>query len=359
MIVLGHSSSPSSNMVPPLKPCKISEVLPTEDEEKVARQHLAGLSKAQLRSKKASLMHFLKTNPDVTAAGAKGMVGDIMLGKFHVHTLRCKDTTKNQESSREIGKKRKLMHTLNWMSIEAMRSKYGQDKANHWADSGLLPIRPDRVTKSMEWNHLEYGCAEDWEEYSESDLRKLKHTVEAELAEEDAEALNDLSATIFGAAQLSSSSAPSGSGQASGDASGLPTETPKKTDEEKFADDMDKLMNNIQKTLRKYQDQQTAIEIMHTKVQTSPSAEMVSSFLATFKASLTSALTSLGKLVPALKKLVLVPDGMKVNQAQAKKVLTSMKKCDATFAEIEEYAPKFGCEVTPKKEKKKRKRADE
>ena len=102
---------------------------------------------------------------------------------------------------------------------------------------------------------------------------------------------------------------------------------------------------------------QASIEIMQTKVQTSPSAEMVSSFLATFKASLTSARASLEKVSPALEKLALVPDGMSAKEGRAKKGVVVMKKCDTNFAEIEEYAPKFGCEDTPKKVKGKRKRA--
>ena len=62
-----------------------------------------------------------------------------------------------------------------------MDAELGHHKAAHWRNSQLLPSRGDRVTGSKDRYHLEYGCPEDWEQYSEEELRELKTRVEAEL----------------------------------------------------------------------------------------------------------------------------------------------------------------------------------
>ena len=65
-----------------------------------------------------------------------------------------------------------------------MDAQLGHHKAAHWRNSALLPSRGDRVTGSKDRYHLEYGCPEDWEQYSEEELREQGYAKIISLAPE-------------------------------------------------------------------------------------------------------------------------------------------------------------------------------
>jgi hypothetical protein len=132
-------------------------------------------------------------------------------------------------------------------------------------------------------------------------------------------------------------------------ACGLPVAAeaePKKTEAQQSAEEVESLKLNIQASLRKYQDIQTNGAIMLAKASTTE-AEQVNKFLKVFKESLASLDAKLGKLIPALKKMVTVPVGYEIDTQQVMKVLKAMKQVDDIYAECEEYAPKFGCNMAP------------
>ena len=172
-----------------LQAAKISKIQPTPEELAEARRNIAALPPNKLQSQKVSMRNFLAKNPDMAAEQATGTEKTRMLELFHIHVCRCKADYKKFSSVHSITSQKKLHQQLHWWSEEKMDIELGSKKAAHWRESKLLPSRPDRVTKSMDRWMVEYGCPEDWEQYTEEELRELKTKVEAELEQEEIDAL--------------------------------------------------------------------------------------------------------------------------------------------------------------------------
>jgi hypothetical protein len=173
-------------MSPKLLETKVTSIQPTADELAVAKKHVASLNPQQLKSKRVSLLHFLKHQPD----GGKdcyedGKLKPDALDLFHVHVMRCTATQKTQVSSKEKIRKTSLKNKLDWFAWEQMDRELGAKKGVIWRKCGILPTRPCPVTKSRDEDVVQYGCPRDWEEYSDDMLKKLKQDVEMELQEDD------------------------------------------------------------------------------------------------------------------------------------------------------------------------------
>ena len=181
-------SSSIGIMPPKMKGTKIGSVEPTADELEAARKVLADATAGGRRSKNASFIHFLKTNPDCgneDAASAKGLARDAYLEKFLVLQMRYSKAERTCKATREISSSHRKLKDLHWWSMEQMDINMGAQKGKHWRDSKLLPDRADSLTGSLDPNFIEYGVPHDWQQLSHDDFSRLTfeattsgHTVE-------------------------------------------------------------------------------------------------------------------------------------------------------------------------------------
>ena len=74
-------------MAPKMAKVKLSDLVPTDEELAAAKKTLEAADSKVIRSKKASMMHYLKTSPDETFSNSKGTKVDF-LQKFMVHQMR-------------------------------------------------------------------------------------------------------------------------------------------------------------------------------------------------------------------------------------------------------------------------------
>ena len=179
-------------MAPKMKAAKIGSVEPTDEELKAARQVLRDASAGDRRSKNASLIHFLKTNPgsgNDAVKEAKGLERDKYLEKFLVLQMRYAKSVRSVTATRELSSNHRTLKDMHWWSWEAMDLNMGQLKGKHWRESGKLPKRADMLTNSWEPDYVEYGVPHDWQQLSLEDFSKLtfESTSSGHTADEDGE----------------------------------------------------------------------------------------------------------------------------------------------------------------------------
>ena len=309
--------------------CKLSQVRPSADELAEARKTISALSQNAKDSKRQCMKNFLKNHPDVEAASAKGEQKERLLEMFHIYQSRCKASEKKQQTTRSITTQRKLLHTLRWMSEEAMDKELGAKKAEHWRTSQLLPQRPDRVTKSWDKFFVEFGCPEDIEQYSEAELKQMKHQVETELQEDDPTYMPTLMGLNgFGAPSVESATAENVTTKAA-------TE---KTPSEIIAQKIDSLRASCTSTLAKYQSLVTSAMVIKTKAESKSSTE---------KEYARSFIDDLGKHIKNGEKLCADLTRMlteATSDTEVTNVIQLMEDIDAKHASVEDWAVRFGCE---------------
>ena len=176
-------------MTPPLPACKLAEKAAGVDKDKLAKAmaHIEEMTQKERRAKKGSLDAFLAKQPQDVSKMNK----EELLATFHMHQTEAQGSYKCSKSSRAIGKSNKKIDRLHWWNREKMDKEIGPICAQHMRDSNLLPVRPHKLTKSVHLDHVEYGCAEDYEELEEHELRELKILADAELSVEDIKAFED------------------------------------------------------------------------------------------------------------------------------------------------------------------------
>ena len=163
----------------------MSTAVYSDTEVAAALAHLGKLDEKQLRAKKGSWIAFMKQCPDEVARLSKGPERMKLLAKFHLHQAAAQNAQKNVKSQKEIENKVENIRTVRWMSIEQMKLVFGDMKSQHWVDSKILVVRPDRVTKSCDELYIEYACYDDMEKITDADIRRLRAQAESEMTEED------------------------------------------------------------------------------------------------------------------------------------------------------------------------------
>ena len=292
-------------MPPPIKAAKLSEIQPTPEELAEAKRALDNMRPNELQSKKVSMASFLKKNPDLKALTASGDEKTKFLQAFYVHTVRCKLAQKKIVATKSITTKKSLHQDLRWWSEEKMDLELGPQKAAHWRQSDLLPTRADRITNSRDPKFLEYGCPEDWESYSEEELRQLKVRVEAELADEDIESLEETmrlglntgAGNILMAGQASSSNDPGGATTAA-----TPIAPPTESDGQKMARKMEELKANRESTLLRYNQLLLKMKVIKTRGENEKKID--AEIIAPFLKSLDTKIKAGTKLTKCLERLV-------------------------------------------------------
>ena len=133
---------------------------------------------------KASVRNFWKANTDANT-GSCSEVPDELIDKWMVHLSRCEDAEKTINSSRAFNHKSSKMNDLHWYGKEMLLKTFGDIRGQYWLDTGLLPKRPDRISKKWGEHITEHGVPDDWERLTDEDFRQLRSQVQFELSKED------------------------------------------------------------------------------------------------------------------------------------------------------------------------------
>jgi len=179
-------------MPPKQAGAKLSTVIPTQQELDAARKILAGTDKKALKSKFASMAHWLKDNPDHAVASSRGEDRRAYLEQFMVFQMRQKGTSTTQVSSSVVESGKQKHQDLRWWSREKMNMELGEKKAESWRNSGKLATRPDPVTGSTDENFIEYGCPDDWDSFVQNDMDRYEVNAAGEADDGDLELLRSV-----------------------------------------------------------------------------------------------------------------------------------------------------------------------
>ena len=117
----------------------ISQVVPTDEEREAARQKRLNMTDKEKASAKTTVRQFLGKFPDEEAKKMRG--SDDLLELFMVHTSRAKAATKNITNDRVISRDKKKHEELHWYGKENGRTTFGEQRWDHWQESGLMPQR--------------------------------------------------------------------------------------------------------------------------------------------------------------------------------------------------------------------------
>ena len=336
-----------------LQAVKISKIQPTQEELAEARRNIAALPPNKILSQKMSMKQFLAKHPDMQAEQATGIEKTRMLELFHIHVSRCKAGQKRFSSEHSIKCQKKLHQTLHWWSEEQMDQKLGPKKALHWRESKVLPTRPDRVTKSSDRWLVEYGCPEDWEQYTEEQLRELKTKVESELEQEDIDVLN---------AQMKlGTSLTMSLGEGPKDSTGAEPSTgsspPIVTDAQIMATKMESLKANRKATLLRYQEKIVQLKMFKSRGDNLKGLD--AKLAVPFIEALGEKIKRGNILVKTLERLLVENP----KDESLPKLIDSMEFFDESYAQAEEYADRFNCgdptkASTPPNKKRKTKKEE-
>ncbi len=295
-------------MPAPLPKVKLSELRPSAEELRVARENIQRLKDKESLSKKACLRAYLKQNPDNVA---KGDMGEL-LEKFVVLQSRAKENQKSLRTTQEDSKSKGKFRELHWWSQEQMDKNLGEKKATSWRESNLLPSRPDRVTGKNEDPFKEYGIPEDWEQITETELKTLKAEYELEVNAETMETLEE----------FKQGAGSSGSGE--------PVE---KSQLEVMAEKIEALKANLTEEIKSMQDKVLTAKLVKTKADASGSK-----YHSALIADCAKVIIQGEKMVKLLERMVLES----TNDAQMPKVINQLEEVKRTFETVSQWAETYG-----------------
>ena len=277
-----------------------------------------------MKSRMASMVHFLPDNPDAAALSSRGEQRREYLMNFLTHQLRLKDQAKVMEVAQSTSIEQKKIVDLHWWSKEKMDIELGPKKAEHWRQSGLLPTKADSVTGSSEDEFKEWGVPHNWERLTEADMKNLKIESSGQVDQKDMELLR--SAETFAETKNEE-----------------PEIKKEKTELSKLEERITKLTENSATFLRRYQDMTLDAKMLLTLSQNQKNIKYATGFLS----DLEKHVANLGKATKTLEKVAVG----NIEHADASKLMTDLDKLDASHVEINTWADRFGFKLKPQKRK--------
>jgi hypothetical protein len=94
------------------------------------------------------------------------------LEKFLIHQMRYQDAQKHTVSERAFETHDEKIIEREWMSRSIMDQRVGPSKARKQRASGLIPSRPDSVTKSEEDSDVEWGVPKEIQRWTDNERNK-------------------------------------------------------------------------------------------------------------------------------------------------------------------------------------------
>ena len=113
-----------------MAPAKISEVVPTPEEDKEAQRIIDAQSKSEAHSLSCAMTHFYKKNPDATAQLAEGALKEKFAKRYLILQMRHKKTMKKFQTNHEISTSNAKMLDAISMNRHKLLLELGDVKAN-------------------------------------------------------------------------------------------------------------------------------------------------------------------------------------------------------------------------------------
>ena len=325
-------------MAPKMKKATCSDVVPTKEEEDAALAILASADKAKIHSVSCAMNHFLKSNPDPTAACAEGALRMKYLKHFLILQLRAKNTTKKMNSSREVVTGTSdFTDTMRWNRHKIQKEK-GVFKGDLFMN--ILKAHPCSISGSTHEEAVEYDVPQAWNRFTSADMNRLKLESDADAKEADSKMMDE--AVALGKP----------SSQSSGSHDPIPVKQEEKTPEEILANKKAELLeriNNIRSApdihLRKYQD----LKIDLTKIKgKTDSKKSESRYAAMVSKDAEKVIDAINLVNPVLEKMI----SRRVADEHIMKVAEGMDSLDAMNDDLQSWASKLGFKDATKLKRK-------
>ena len=168
---------------------------PTPEELVAAKELLAKATPAQQRSKMASMVQWLKANPDSVASSSRGSERAEYLQAFVIHQLRAKTTAKRSEHTAEKSQEKRVIDKKRFWNREKMDLELGPIKGEAIRSMPGAKCRPCRYTGSESDDLKEWLILSDEEEEVGVDRNGWTVKAEGEAGEADMKLLSEMSAT--------------------------------------------------------------------------------------------------------------------------------------------------------------------
>eukprot|EP00428_Durinskia_dybowskii_P007738 CAMPEP_0170304954 /NCGR_PEP_ID=MMETSP0116_2-20130129/52833_1 /TAXON_ID=400756 /ORGANISM="Durinskia baltica, Strain CSIRO CS-38" /LENGTH=305 /DNA_ID=CAMNT_0010556969 /DNA_START=6 /DNA_END=924 /DNA_ORIENTATION=- len=292
-------------MPPKLKAASLAHVTPTKEELELAQSVKAK------KSKMASMVHWLKSNPDEAIEKSRGEARQAYLMKFLVHQMRQKATTKTTTSKTTTSTTNQTSRDVFWWSAEKMNQELGTKKGESWRQSGKLRTRPDPVTNSSDPDFLEHAVPVEWTRLVTGEENTLSVTAEGEATEED-----------VGMADF----APEGT------APETAVKSEPLTPEEEMQKQIEKITKDAPNELRRFQEFLLESKLLNTQIENMKYAETLAG----------DNTKHMAKLARAIKVIEMLVTGKAANKQELPKLVDTMASLEAEHREIESWAEKFG-----------------
>jgi hypothetical protein len=327
-------------MAPKTANVKLSELAVSEDELSKVRDVIAKMDRNKLASTKASLKHFLKTNPGDHESD-KTRTQPATIERFMAHMMKCKDTDKNLATEKAKTTENTKFTDLFWWNVEQCDMNLGATRSEHWRESKLLPTQPDSLTGSTLPQHIEYGVPKTWQRISVADLHSLKLMSNKHDADDEDQASLDslMHSGAAAATETSSSSAVDGGN--------IAIKVEESLEMKKLSARIDALKNNTDAKLREYQDKLLTIQKVYAKSDKDDN-EFANSLTGYCK-------KTASKLEPIVKTLKKMAVEAPVEGALPK-VIAKMDTADVAYDDTMGWAIKFGYSEKEKQRNKRVKR---
>ena len=274
----------------------------------------------------ASMVHWLKDNPDEAIKTSRGEQRNNYLIAFLVHQLRSKGGTKMSSNERVISNSSSSRDELHWWSQEKMDVEVGTMKGTTWRASGKLASRPDSITGSTEPHMMEWGVPVLWTQKSNDDGNTFKLKFEGEATDGCVELMGVASASGDGVEEIAVKKEP-------------------ETDEEKVQKRCDLPKEGASTQVRRFQEFALESKMLASQADGTKYADGLISDNA----------KHLTKLNKAVKMLEGILTGKPVNDDKIPELVELMDGLATEHAEIAEWASKFGFIVGAKGSKRRKK----
>jgi hypothetical protein len=234
-----------------IAPLDLTRFKPSAEEMAGALAILAKAKPQETRSKMASMVQWLKAQPDKDVMESRGEVRQEYLAKFMVHQMRSKGGAKKVVTTHNVEIKDKSGTKWVWMSRETMDVKLGAKKGQHWRESGQLKVRDDLMTGSKDPDLIEYRVPKNFQEITDEDLKALCVAGEQEATEESLALVASASHCLGPASTVS----------------GDKVETKVKAEQESECDKLDKKIKYLEDNPRLVYDEFTTMSVVAKEIK--------------------------------------------------------------------------------------------
>ena len=315
----------------------LGSVAPTPEEMEAARAILRGASNGQMKSRMASMVHFLKAAEDEKGQKSRGTDRQKYLEAFTVHQLRGKNTQKKMRSIENKTSKQGTFVDYLWWSEEKIIKEMGEVKGMAWITFKKPPLltRACRLTGSMEDKLKEFRIPIDWERMSIEDIQSMQVEATSDATDADLKLLRDMAPASSGGS-ADAPLFPADSGAAT-------IKQEKLTPEEQDQKEAKEFKETISVYIREFQECEVRAGEMKSALQTNKYAEAILIDIDKHSAKVTKVLRVLQRL-----QVTTIP----VTPENHHLVIQHMENVRKEHRELNEHAVKFGLQPKPSPKKR-------